>query len=166
MNILVTIRSHYICAAKNMYRKPLLIFLLFLLSACVDDELCIGTSTNIVKVKLFEFEDPLNSIEITFDSIGVSGDPGFFPSYNDSTLSAINLTVDPNESFTRFVFFTSVSTDTLELTYRIKTRLISPACGPELIYSELDVFHYSFDSLILDESQIEREIETNIRIYY
>jgi hypothetical protein len=166
MNILVTIRSYYICAAKIMFRKPLIIFSLFLLSACVDDELCIGTGTNIVKVKLFEFEDPLNPISVTFDSIGVSGNPEFFPSYNDSTISTINLTIDPNETFTRFVFFTTDSSDTLELTYVIKTRLISPSCGPELLYSDLEVIHYTFDSLILDESVIEREIETNIRIYY
>ena len=103
---------------------------------------------------------------ITFDSIGVSGYPLSFPSYSDSTLSAINLTVDPNELFTRFVLFTTESIDTLDLTYDSQTRLISPTCGPEQLFSELDVTNYTFDSLVLDESLIELEIETNIRIFY
>ncbi len=166
MNIPVTTRSCYICAAKMMNKVLPILLSILLLSACIDDELCIGKGTNIVKVKFFDLEDPATAVAITFDSIGVSGNPRSFPSYSDSTLSAINLTVDPNELFTRFVLFTTERIDTLDLTYDSQSRLISPTCGPEKIFSELDVINYTFDSLVLDESLFEFEVETNIRIYY
>ena len=166
LNFPVTTRSCYICAAKMKNKFLPILLSILLLSACIDDELCVGKGTNIVKIKFFDFEDPATTFAVTFDSIGASGNPESFPWYSDSTLTEINLTVDPNENFTRFVLFTTERTDTLDLSYDSQTRLISPTCGPEEIFSELGVVNYTFDSLVLDESLFEKEVETNIRIYY
>jgi len=143
-----------------------IIYILLLFASCVDDELCVGEGTNIVKVKIFDINDPTTPLAVTFDGIDVSGDPEVFPTYADSTLSAINLTVDPNEIYTRYILHTSTRSDTLEIGYAVQPKLISPTCGPELLFSQLEVIRHSLDSLYIEESQIEREVETNIRIYY
>ena len=148
-----------------MNRNFILYFIL-LFSSCVDDELCIGEGTNVVKVKIYDINDPTTLLAITFDGIDVSGDPEAFPTYADSTLSAMNLTVDPNELETTYIIHTASGSDTLKLGYYIQSRLMSPTCGPELLFSQLEIIHHSLDSIYLEEPQIKRETETNIRIYY
>jgi len=149
-----------------MNRIVYVILVLILISGCVDDELCIGTGTNIVKLKIFDFSDPTTPLSVTFIGIEVIGDPESFPSYADSTLSAIDLTLDPNNENTTFILLTASRVDTLDLQYLIRPKLISPACGPEFTFNQLEVIEYTFDSLYLQEPSIEREVETNIRIYY
>ena len=148
-----------------MNRNFILYFIL-LFSSCVDDELCIGEGTNVVKVKIYDINDPTTLLAVIFDGIDVSGDPEAFPSYADSTLSAMNLTVDPNELETTYILHTASRSDTLKLGYYIQSKLISPACGPELLFSQLEIIQHSLDSIYLEEPQIKRETETNIRIYY
>ena len=143
-----------------------ILYLLLLFSSCVDDELCVGEGTNIIKVKFYDINDPTTQLAVTLDEIEVSGDPEAFPVYADSTLSAMNLTIDPNELETTYIIHTATRSDTLKLGYYIQSKLISPACGPELLFSQLEVIQYSLDSIYLEESQIKRETETNIRIYY
>ena len=145
---------------------PILLFLLALASGCVDDELCVGDGTNIIKVKIYDYQAPSTALAVTFDGIEASGDPEKFPSYADSTLSAINLTIDPNSDQTTFIFRTATRTDTLNTQYSVLPRLISPACGLEFLFGNLIINDHSFDSLVVVESRIENEIETNIQIYY
>jgi len=137
-----------------------------MLTGCVDDELCVGTGTNIVKVKIFDYLDPETPLAVTFTSIEVSGDPENFPAYADSTLASLNLTIDPNTEQTRFIFKTADRTDTLITLYTILPKLISPTCGPEFLFIDLIINEHSFDSLVVIETHIDKEVETNIQLYY
>lgn len=162
----ITLRTYYICAFKMKRFIPFLLFVLTLASGCVDDELCVGDGTNIIKVKIYDYQAPSTAFPVTFDGIEASGDPENFPSYADSTLAAINLTIDPNSDQTTFIFRTATRSDTLHTQYSVVPRLISPACGLEFLFSNLVINDHSFDSLVVVESRIENEIETNIRLYY
>ena len=143
-----------------------LLFILGVLTGCVDDELCIGTGTNIVKVKIFDYLDPNTPLAITFIGIEASVDPENLPAYADSTLTSINLTIDPNVEQTMFIFSTADRTDTLHTLYSILPRLISPTCGPEFLFNNLIVEEHTFDSLVVVETLIDSDVETNIQLYY
>ncbi|MCZ6900644.1 MAG: DUF6452 family protein [Bacteroidetes bacterium] len=143
--------------------------------SCVNDELCIGEGTNTIKLSFFEYEvNPDTPVSITFDSIEVSGNPENYPSFEDTTASVISLSSDPERLRTGFIFYAKneIDTtaagriDTLVVTYERTSRLISPTCGPEFIFSGLETISYSFDSLELVETNFSRDIETNIKIYY
>ena len=148
--------------------RSVAIFLALILSvACTNDELCIGKGVNEIKLSFVESgSDPESAISITFDSIGVSGDPIAYPIYADTTLSALKLQVDPDSTETRFVFITADRTDTLDLRYRVTPSLISVQCGPELLFSKLDTLNHTFDSLVIVQDIFDREVETNIKIFY
>lgn len=143
------------------------IVLITLGTACVNDELCVGTSTGLIKLSFVESgSSPESAISITFDSIGVSGMPENYPSYADTTLSKVGLIVDPDSTLTRFVFITQNRTDTLDITYTVVPSLISINCGPELIYSRLDTVSFTFDSLVIESDIFDLEVDTNLKIYY
>ena len=149
------------------------IFTLFIVSACVDDELCAGKGTNEIKL-LFVESGTETRIEVALDSIAVSGRPEHYPVIADTTVSAFTLTVDPARTQTQFIFYAKRKTDTvlygridtLILSYEVTPKLISVQCGPELIFSDLNVFKFTFDSLQIIESHFLPEVETNLKIYY
>ena len=149
------------------------IFTLFIVSACVDDELCAGKCTNEIKL-LFVETGTEARIEVALDSIAVSGRPEHYPVIADTTVSALTLTVDPARTLTQFIFYAKHKTDTilygridtLILSYEVTPKLISVQCGPELIFSDLNVFKFTFDSLQIIESHFLPEVETNLKIYY
>ena len=150
-----------------MHRLIKTILFLTLITACVNDELCVGNGTNEIQLKFVEYDsDPESVISITFDSIGVSGEPLAYPTFSDSTAFEIGLTVDPDSTWTRFVFITPTRTDTLDVNYFVTPSLISVQCGPELLYSKLDTLYNTFDSLAIIQETFDREVETNIKIYY
>ncbi len=149
------------------------IFSLFIVSACVDDELCTGKGTNEIKL-LFVESGTESPIKVTLDSIAVSGRPENYPVIADTTVTALALTVDPARTLTKFIFYakSKIDTvlygriDTLILSYEVTPKLISVECGPEFIYSDLDTIRFTFDSLQIIESHFLPEVETNIKIYY
>jgi len=150
-----------------MVRLIVVLFIVILVAACTNDELCIGKGINEIKLSFVESgSDPESVISITFDSIGVSGNPVAYPSYADTTLSVLTLEVDPDSTVTRFVFITSDRTDTLDLSYRVRPSFISVQCGPELLFSKLDTLGHTFDSLVIVQDIFDSEIDTNIKIYY
>jgi hypothetical protein len=150
-----------------MLRLIAVLFIVVMAVACTNDELCIGKGTNEIKLSFVESgSNPEAESLITFDSIGVSGEPIAYPSFADTTLAALNLQVDPDSTETRFVFITSDRTDTLDLTYRVVPSFISVQCGPELLFSKLDTLNHTFDSLVIVQDIFDSEVETNIKIYY
>ena len=150
-----------------MLRLTTVLFLMIMAAACVNDELCTGEGTNEIKLRFIESgSDPEAPISITFDSIGVSGEPPAYPSYADTTLSVLELEVDPDSTTTRFIFITADRTDTLDLGYRVTPSFISVQCGPELLFSELDTLKHTFDSLVIVQTLFDKEVDSNIKIYY
>ena len=137
------------------------------LASCVDDELCIGDGTNVMKVQFIDVDSiPEQSTEITLDSLVVSGTPVNYPAYADTTLSALELEIDPDSTVSLFIFYSPTRIDSLEVTYVVLPRLISPECGPEKLFSELTASRYTFDSVAIEESLLRREVENNVKIYY
>ena len=147
--------------------RIILFILAFTTIACTNDELCVGNGTNELKISFIESgSDPESPESIAFDSIGVSGEPIDYPSFADTTLSEIALTVDPDSLITRFVFYTTDRTDTLDVSYKITSSLISVQCGPELLYSKLDTIYHTYDSLVIVQNLFDTEVDTNLKIYY
>ena len=143
----------------------LFIFLL-ICSSCVDDEICVASKSNVVKIDFYDANEPTTPLAVTFLDILPSGFPEAFPDYTDSTLTSIDLTVDPNESTTVFIMETLERKDTLTLSYDIVPYLLSPTCGPQLSFLDLTVPNDTFDSLTLVNTQFLEGAETNINIYY
>ena len=149
----------------------LLLFILF--AACTADELCEGESISTIKLSFKDFESK-STKAIALDSIGFSWSPLSDTLYRDTTVSVIGLPVDPENSRTLFVFITTdlidtlevINADTLEISYKVTSSLISPECGPELLFSNLDTVYHTFDSLSIIQKLFDREVETNIEIFY
>lgn len=138
---------------------------LFCLFGCVDDELCVGTGTNFVQAQFRDFTT--NELRtVTFTDITASGMPEEFPSYADSSLTSIAMSLDPNRSETTYYFTTADRKDTLTLGYSVVPRMISPACGPEFTFRQLVLLNHTFDSVAVVESTIDPEVTNNLNIYY
>ena len=141
------------------------IVLICLWGSCTNDELCEGVGTNEIKLSFKNYESG-SALSITLDSIGFSWKPLMDTLYLDTTVTFIGLPVDPDTSVTQFVFVTADRTDTLEIGYHVSSSLISAECGPELLFSQLDTIYHTFDSLAIIQNIFDREVETNIELFY
>lgn len=148
-----------------MRRIVLCFFLGLVCASCINDELCIETNPGILKIGFFDIDNPESSKSVTLDSIGVSGLPLNYPDFNDSTVTEFSLSLDPDSTISRFVFYMPDRADSLDVSYEVVPSIISIECGPELIYSQLDTLQQSFDSLVIEETVFIPEVERHLKIF-
>lgn len=143
---------------------PLMVFM-----ACAPDEICFTDNDTRVRISFqrviypdtdsaFTENDTLIVFQITAldtDSIFVALD----------TLFSATLPVNTVANATTFVFNTQLGTQTLELLYRRKQRLISVECGPEQIIDNLEAGETSFDSLSIIQPSLSDQVTTNVEVY-
>ncbi|MEO1098304.1 MAG: DUF6452 family protein, partial [Bacteroidota bacterium] len=99
----------------------------------------------------------VNSIKpIDSDSILVS---------ETTIVGTIQLPLNANEASTAFVFETEFGRDTLVLSYKVSTRLISEDCGLEVLFTELESIRNDFDSIRIVNDILVEDINEDIRIY-
>lgn len=132
------------------------------LTACGDEATCVDRDTSIVKIAFVD-EDGLDK-DIILLSLSAIGDNDGFPDYADTTLSTLQLPLNPGARTTTFILEHSNGTDTIGLSYDVVAQLISPECGLDAAFSNLDTTRVTFDEAIILSSIINEQIGRNIEI--
>ena len=130
--------------------------------SCGDIPTCVDTETNLVKVKFLDIEG--NPKDIFLTKLSAIGNEDGFPEYDDDTLSSISLSLNPGAITTTFILEQTTGTDTIGLSYSVVARLISPECGLDAAFDNMDTTITSFNMLEILDSRIHEDIITNIEI--
>ena len=86
--------------------------------------------------------------------------------YRDTSLSTYVLPLNTNESETTFIFEgINNHTDTLQVGYIPRQRLISEDCGFELQIRQFDILYTSFTNAVSLQNQLSTLNEIDIKIY-
>jgi len=147
---------------KKYWHKWVLIIGIGLVLSCGDIPTCVDTETNRVKIDFLDANG--NAADIFLIKLKAIGNEDGFPEYDDDTLSSISLSLNPTASVTTFIFEQTTGTDTLGLSYAVVVKLISPECGLDAAFDNMDTTFTSFNKLIILESTIHEDILTNIEI--
>lgn len=136
------------------------LILWLLVAACLDEQDCLITSTNLVK---FSFKNSKNAArEIVFDEITVSGLANKY--YVAAKATSVQLPVTPAESEVTFTLSFENRVETLTVGYDIATEIISKDCGAFTNYTNLGVNNTSFDSLRVVNNSLTINAAVNVEI--
>ena len=134
-----------------------------LVLSCGDIPTCLDIETSLVKIKFIDIEG--NAKEIFLAKLSAIGNEDGFPEYGNDTLNSISLPLNPGALTTTFLIEqTSGSIDTIGLSYTVVAKLISPECGLDAAFDDMDTTFTSFNNLEILESIIHEDITTNIEI--
>jgi len=138
-----------------------IISLIFLLTGCLDEQDCIITSTNLVKIN-FKIDSKTARV-ISFTKINVSGLTRDF--YSGASVSSVELPVSPDDNEATFTFEFEGRTETIRLTYSRQSEVISPSCGAFTNYSDLSVPESSFELFTLTNRQLVINAASNLEVF-
>ena len=79
-------------------------------------------------------------------------------------LTSINLSLNPGAITTTFIFEQTTGTDTIGLSYSVVAKLISPECGLDAAFDNMDTTFTSYNKLEILDNRIHEDIITNIEI--
>lgn len=133
-----------------------------LILSCGDISTCLDTESNLVKIKFLDDEGNPKDIFIT--NLSAIGNENGFPEFDNDTLSSISLSLNPGAFTTTFIFEQTTGTDTIGLSYTVVAKLISPECGLDAVFDDMDTTFTSFKKLEILQSIIHEDIITNIEI--
>ena len=149
-----------------------ILFLLVYVCSCRNEIDCLNTSTNLVKLSFFDSTRSIQSL--VFDSVFAIGlEDSIFYDTMSTADTLFSIPVNPFELNTMFVFILTQETesdtlrrsDTLHLGYTIRQRVITEECGAVQFYNQLDTLFHTFDSLVIDRSDLSTINARNIRIF-
>lgn len=138
-----------------------IISLIFLLTGCLDEQDCIITSTNLVKINFKT--DSKTARVISFTKINVSGLTRDF--YAGASVSSVQLPVSPDDNEATFTFEFEGRTETIHLTYSRQAVVISPSCGAFTNYSGLSVPESSFELFTITNKQLLINAASNLEVF-
>ena len=138
-----------------------IISLIFLLTGCLDEQDCIITSTNLVKIN-FKIDSKTARV-ISFTKINVSGLTKDF--YSGASVSSLQLPVSPDDNEATFTFEFEGRTETMHLTYTRQSEVVSPSCGAFTNYSGLSVSESSFELFTLTNRQLVINAASNLEVF-
>jgi len=133
-----------------------------LISSCGDIPTCLDVETSLVKINFID--DSGAEKPITLRSLTAIGNEMGFPEYENTTLSNLQLSLNPALTSTTFILEQETVTDTLALTYEVVARLISPECGLDAAFDKLDTAFTSYNQLRIVNKSIHKEVTVNIEI--
>lgn len=159
---------HYICSDYEINRRltrRITILLLFvgLLSSCFDDGDCQSTKTDLLLIDFKSFNTKADST-VTIQSI-------ILQTYQDSlfhkgeSISSAILPLDPNVDTLQVIFNYADTSLNMVLSYTTTPRLITPDCGVELGFGNIEVVEHDFDSVVVKSGTLDQQITSNIVIY-
>jgi Family of unknown function (DUF6452) len=144
------------------WHRWVLIFSLSLILSCGDIPTCVDTETSLVKIKFLD--DTGAPLNITLLSLKATNNEMGFPEYADSTLNLLTLPLNPGATTTTFILEQKTGIDTIGLSYTVVAKLISPECGLDASFDNMDTTFTSFNNLIILERIIHEDVTTNIEI--
>ena len=132
------------------------------LTACGDQPTCVDRDTSIVKIDFVD-EDGQNK-DIILNSLSAIGDNDGFPEYQDDTLSTLWLPLNPAARTTTFILERPSGNDTIGFSYDVVAQLISPECGLDAAFSNLDTTRVTIGTTVIISDIINEQIQTNLEI--
>lgn len=130
--------------------------------SCGDKPTCLDIETNLAKISFVDVSG--NPKDITLSSLKAIHNEDGFPEYADSTLNKLFLSLNPGDTISTFIIEQANSTDTLGLSYSVKAVLISPECGFDAAFDQLDTTFTTFKNLQILQRSIHEDIEVNIEV--
>ena len=130
--------------------------------SCGDVPTCVDIETSFVKIEFVDTDGMAKDIFLT--KLSAIGNEDGFPEYDDDTTSTLNLPLNPGATTTTFILQQTTGTDTIGLSYDVVAILISPECGLDAAFSDLDTTFTSYTNLEILESTIHKDVDTNIEI--
>ena len=134
------------------------------LAACQDEADCTSVTTNFANLQFYELESGETDTAVVVNSIKPIDSDSILVS-ETTIVGTIQLPLTANEASTAFVFETEFGRDTLVLSYKVSTRLISEDCGLEVLFTELESIRNDFDSIRIVNDILVEDINEDIRIY-
>ncbi len=137
------------------------LILCFLVTGCLNDQDCLITSTNLVKIQFKSLKNKNKNIKL--DSVEVSGLGYFYPTA-DST-SNLALPVSPEMNDATFIFYYYNTAPVITVGYSTQAEVISAKCGAFTNYIDLRVNATTFDSLSVINDQLRINQNVNLEIF-
>ncbi|SNS47447.1 hypothetical protein SAMN05421640_0299 [Ekhidna lutea] len=131
--------------------------------SCQDIENC-GTDDNL-DFMILEFHDleSQSTRKVGF-VVTAEGSPYRFSLSEDSTFVALPL--NPEDTITTFLFDSDTSHFEVEMRYDPELSIFDPSCDPSITFLNLDTVRYTFDSLSIPGTVTNRQISTNVEVYF
>lgn len=153
-----------------MPRFFFLMILILPLLSCGTDPDCITSGSSLVRVNFLKADNE-NADSLFFNAVFTSANEDSLIAGKD-TLSTLQLPLNPASDVTEFILENRALNDsilvfdTIRLSYDRLQRIISPECGVELSFINLNIQKSTFDSLALVNGELIRNNNNaNIEIY-
>ena len=144
-------------------KKLAIILLGLIIISCQDIENC-RTDDNL-DYMILEFHDlESQSTKKVGFVITALESPYRYALSDDSTFVALPL--DPEDTVTTFLFDSDTSHFEVEMRYDPEFSIFDPACDPSITFLNLDTVRYTFDSLSIPGTVTNRQISTNVEVYF
>lgn len=143
----------------------LFVFLLGL-AACSEGSDCYSENTSTIKIEFFQINnsDPDTSFfetdTLVLNSVYAIGNEDSLIARHDTIVGTLILPVDPLEDTTAY----RIGRDLLIIQYDIRQRIMSPDCGVEQVFSNLDTIANPYDSLVIKSRNLDEQ-EINFQVY-
>ncbi len=130
--------------------------------ACNDQPSCLPEQSDIVKLSFVDADGKTQNL--TYTKLVVKDAPADFPVPQDTSLSALNIPLNPNATEIDLTFYLATGTNHLALTYRATPVVLHPKCSLELRYDYLAVKESDFSKATIIDAVISTETSTNVQI--
>ncbi|WP_436514407.1 hypothetical protein [Ekhidna sp. To15] len=145
--------------------KKLTIILLGLaIISCQDIENCdTNDDLDFMVVRFYDIESE-SSKKVGF-TITAENSPYSFTPFTDST--GVGLPLNPEDTTTTFFFDSDTSHFELEISYdELQVTIFDPQCDPSYTFIGIDTVRQTFDSTVVVGTVTNRQISTNVEIYF
>ena len=147
---------------KGWHRLAILIMGIGFTFGCGDIPTCLDVETSLVKINFVDTNGKAKNIALT--SLRAVNNPDGFPEFTDSTLNKLTVPLNPGDTVTTFILEQASQTDTIGLKYSVKAILISPECGLDAAFDQLDTTFTTFAILKIKDRAIHEEVTVNLEI--
>jgi hypothetical protein len=134
--------------------------LMGLVTACLSEQDCLVTSSNLIKIQFKNLKNKNKNIKL--DSVEVTGLGYFYPT---DSVSNISLPVSPISNEATFIFYYYKTAPTVTVEYLTQAEVISTKCGAFTNYIDLRVTATTFDSLVLINDQLRINQNVNLEVF-
>lgn len=157
----MTMKHNVFLYVKNHF-GVLFALIFFGLAACEEEANCVTDNTNIVTLQFTKLlaNEGGNAEEDYQDSVIVTAE-GTIAGIPEGGASLIGLPLDPANNTTTFYIYRQLeegvfTVDTLVLRYRREQTLISPECGPDQRFFDVDTVLSTFDSIRVRNPEVQQ----------
>lgn len=145
-------------------KKFAIILLGLVIISCQDIENCdTNDDLDFMVVRFYDRESE-SPKKVGF-TITAENSPYSFTPFTDST--GVGLPLNPGDTTTIFFFDSDTSHFELEISYdELQVTIFDPKCDPSYTFIGLDTVRQTFDSTVVVGTVTNRQISTNVEIYF